>query len=715
MSQPSSAFDLSNLDHARACMHDAFLQAQPPLTDALRLFVQLAFRPLPPRSPADEVRDRLEGKMRAHFVEVSFRSDGVRALLAALTSQFRQAGPWDIFFIFEVVLRCQGLFLDTCGVTEHVRRAHLKQQLKAVFVARNWFAGHGSCKLNDISGALIALQSVLHTFTNLPSCDSTLRSCLQTTAAAVGQLLQRVMHAGDFSTSMQASSIAFVHASRAFEYVDVAASTVAGKHFDSFEKAALELKAFASRGSFTQPEATVFNAHVDVVCTVRNRVFHSTRGITASMMDAVHAAAELLRMMGRVEESKELASIRSSFLSAFAGSSFAEPLAKEAASAVCHVAQHCPFIIRASFADYASDGSSCVRVPIIGHVLKGSLKAPGIQPCDCVKQLAKDAVGPISKALTPLCEAAKRLPVFYSLDADGLRSAVTRDGADLLLFRSCGRSIVAALPGGHQCSGDSRIQFTDDDDGHILAVQHFIVCKLRHGSYDAACACVAGIGGIIRDDCGSTANMATKDVMKKGWLSLKSDQRVPLLPANASSADTDAFLHLVECDTVHKAMKATAPCVLPVSVKHSVQVGVQAFVDRFSGDMLVDREVQIAAAAAVLQAVADGTAVSGSMSIALICGAPGTGKSHCGEEVLFRLSKVQVDGSCMEKVTCRSAAAVNSGLVQLGRRMGKTLGVGPDSPALDVLSALHKHLATSPCVPITRLLCQRWSAIVFMV
>jgi hypothetical protein len=52
-------------------MHDAFLQAQPPLTDALRLFVQLAFRPLPPRSPADEVRDRLEGKMRAHFVEAS--------------------------------------------------------------------------------------------------------------------------------------------------------------------------------------------------------------------------------------------------------------------------------------------------------------------------------------------------------------------------------------------------------------------------------------------------------------------------------------------------------------------------------------------------------------------------------------------------------------------------------------------------------------------
>ena len=71
MSQPSSAFDLSNLDHARACMHDAFLQAQPPLTDALRLFVQLAFRPLSPRSPADEVRDRLEGKMRAHFVEAS--------------------------------------------------------------------------------------------------------------------------------------------------------------------------------------------------------------------------------------------------------------------------------------------------------------------------------------------------------------------------------------------------------------------------------------------------------------------------------------------------------------------------------------------------------------------------------------------------------------------------------------------------------------------
>jgi hypothetical protein len=86
------------------------------------------------------------------------------------------------------------------------------------------------------------------------------------------------------------------------------------------------------------------------------------------------------------------------------------------------------------------------------------------------------------------------------------------------------------------------------------------------------------------------------------------------------------------------------------------------------------------------------------MCAALICGAPGTGKSHCGEEVLYRLSKLQARRRCMEKVTCRSAAAVKSGLVQLGRRMGKTLGVGTETSAADVLELLKKHLAVSPCV-----------------
>ena len=50
----------------------------------------------------------------------------------------------------------------------------------------------------------------------------------------------------------------------------------------------------------------------------------------------------------------------------------------------------------------------------------------------------------------------------------------------------------------------------------------------------------------------------------------------------------------------------------------------------------------------------------------------------------------------MDKVTCRSALAVKSGLVQLGRRLGKALGVGPDTPVEDVLQALQKYLSTSP-------------------
>ena len=60
---------------------------------------------------------------------------------AFLTPQ--QAGPWDIFIIFDVLLRSQGKLLELCGITDYIDRAHLKQQLKAVFVANNWFAGHG--------------------------------------------------------------------------------------------------------------------------------------------------------------------------------------------------------------------------------------------------------------------------------------------------------------------------------------------------------------------------------------------------------------------------------------------------------------------------------------------------------------------------------------------------------------------------------------------
>jgi Cdc6-like AAA superfamily ATPase len=99
---------------------------------------------------------------------------------------------------------------------------------------------------------------------------------------------------------------------------------------------------------------------------------------------------------------------------------------------------------------------------------------------------------------------------------------------------------------------------------------------------------------------------------------------------------------------------------LQVTVKHGDQEGVQAFVDGFSGEFLVDRDDQIAEAVAVLQPAASGTCGPGGMCAALICGPPGTGKSHCGDDALFKLSKLQAQRLCMEKVTCRSAAAVKS-------------------------------------------------------
>jgi hypothetical protein len=286
----------------------------------------------------------------------------------------------------------------------------------------------------------------------------------------------------------------------------------------------------------------------------------------------------------------------------------------------------------------------------------------------------------------------KRVPRFYSLDADALRSAIAADTNNVADFIACGKAIVAALPPGHQCG---RVLFSNDADGHMYAAQHFIACKLNFGSYDAVCPCVCGIGCVIRDDSGSTANAATKARMKT-WPAVADNERIPLLPAAGDMTDIDAFLHLAESDAVHKALAPDATALLTVLLKHSDQAGAQAFVDKFTGDALVDREDQIAAAVAVLQPAADGTAVAGGMYAALICGPPGTGKTHCGEEALYRLSKFQAQRRCMDKVTCRSALAVKSGLVQLGRRLGKALGVGPDTPVEDVLQALQKYLSTSP-------------------
>ena len=565
-------------------------------------------------------------------------------------------------------------------------------------MARNWFAGHGRCMLNDVKGALIALKEVLLTMTALPACPSPVAADLRLASAAVDQLSQRVNVQGP--ACLPPCSVAFALALRAFERVEWAASTAAGRHIDGFDKVVIELKscaaAKAAAAALAPKEAASFtacvDAHAKVVSDVRNRVFHSTHDVTASMMDAVHSAAEVLRMLGHSPESQQLQTSRHDFLMAFRDTCLASPLPAQVANAVCDIARNCPFFSGAFAPEYAPDGSSAVSAPVMSHVLKGSLKAPGISPCDCWSKIAKTDIGAISKALSPLCEAMTRVPRFYSLDACTLRSAVAAD------LTACGQAIVAALPAGHQCG---HVLFTDDADGHVRAVQHIAVCRLKHGSYDAACACASAIGSIMRDDCGSTANKDTKKCIKD-WHAASS-ARVPLLTANADVTETDAFAHVLECDVVSRAVAPAAPAPsLHVTVKHGDQEGVQAFVDGFSGECLVDRDRQIAAAVAALQPVASGTCGPGGMRAALICGPPGTGKSHCGDDVLFKLSKLQAQRLCMEKVTCRSAAAVTSGLVMLGRRMGKTLGVGPDSSAADVLSSLKKHLAATPCA-----LCQR--------
>ena len=72
MSGGAVGFNISALEHALACLYDSFLLAQPPLSEALRLYAQLAFAPLHPATPVDEIKKRVEGgKMQTHFVDVS--------------------------------------------------------------------------------------------------------------------------------------------------------------------------------------------------------------------------------------------------------------------------------------------------------------------------------------------------------------------------------------------------------------------------------------------------------------------------------------------------------------------------------------------------------------------------------------------------------------------------------------------------------------------
>ena len=71
MSGGAVGFNISALEHALACLYDSFLLAQPPLSEALRLYAQLAFAPVHPATPVDEIKKRVESKMQMYFVDVS--------------------------------------------------------------------------------------------------------------------------------------------------------------------------------------------------------------------------------------------------------------------------------------------------------------------------------------------------------------------------------------------------------------------------------------------------------------------------------------------------------------------------------------------------------------------------------------------------------------------------------------------------------------------
>ncbi len=96
----------------------------------------------------------------------------------------------------------------------------------------------------------------------------------------------------------------------------------------------------------------------------------------------------------------------------------------QVANAVCQIAHNCTFFAPTSLPEYCFDGSSTVCTPVMSHVLKSSLKAPGITPCDCLGKIPKTDIAAVMRALGPLCDIVTRVPQFYSLDASSLRSAV---------------------------------------------------------------------------------------------------------------------------------------------------------------------------------------------------------------------------------------------------------------------------------------------------
>jgi hypothetical protein len=682
---PAVDIRLSALEHMHACLHEVFLQAQPPLTAALRLLAQHVFQPLPPRTPADEIYDRLDQVMQ---------------------QQFEPTGDWDIFSVFIVLRQIRPKFLDACNVVDYHERKMVERSCKTVLVVRDWFAGHGSCQYNDICGAILALKHVLLTMLCIPHCPQDLTDLLCSTSYSIQETLNRALNATAGSLQLPLSSAAFVLVSRALTGVEDAICAHDAASYPRFPQVVQALKRYAHHQKQKNPkfDAAGFEAFAAILLNVRNRVFHVTREVTASMLDAVAAASEVLYIMGNEElgaagdmlRSKSLQAHRLALLQAFSDQYMAPSscFGIRLSRALTESANACPFFGGALGSSANHDATATVCAAVVLHVFKGTVHVPDYQPCDCFKsQVPGKDKKRIGELLTPCVGILTAIPQFHALNLVQLKASISAPHLKNTV-ELCGLAIVSALPAGHKCGS---FVFSNDADGHLLAVRHMVVNEKLRGVYHVECVCKCSMDKAFFSSCDATKVFSeTHIVVKASGLPLCGRVSLPIIPDDFTNADS--LLHVSEAASVNAILNSGSGDQLcaPVLLHDSPQAGVQPIVDQHSGIALVDRETQISDAVTLLQPLVSGAHSAGEMFAALILGPSGTGKSSCGHEVMYRLSKRKLPECCMDEITCRNATTVRAGLVSLGLRMSKTLAVGADTPAADVLKALRLHLANTP-------------------
>jgi hypothetical protein len=428
------------------------------------------------------------------------------------------------------------------------------------------------------------------------------------------------------------------------------------------------------------------------------------------MLDAVHAASHVLRIMGNVglaagdvHHSDSLHAHHQAVLQAVSHCNTATSYAVNVSRALTECAKSCPFfgLVHGSKVDH--DGTDCVCAAVASHVFKGVVHVPDYAPCDCFKMrvpnpdkklsVPRPDKGSIGALLTPCVSLFTNVPQFHTLSADKLRSAMSpSDVKDVI--EPCGRAIVDAVKAGHACGS---FVFSDDPDGLLLAVRHMVVCEKLKGVYRVECFCKSSMKKAVETCCNAT-KAAIEECFAKTEVA-PAFNRLSLLGSSSHLTATDVFLHISEAAAVNDALSSCSGNILmiPMLVHDSPQAGAQPVVDQHSGIALVDREAQISTAVALLDPVVSGAVSTGQLFTALIYGPQGTGKSSCGHVVLNKLGKRKQAACCMDEITCRNATTVTTGLLSLGYRMGKTLGVGTDTPAEDVLKALRVYLAKVPC------------------